>query len=176
MGIVTTSSATAFNQSAAAVYDLATNPANWPKLYPGSAHVGEVPTHLPLQVGDTWTEAGQDANLIFTWQLAIATRPNYGCSIPLAALAMTMKATAASRGVSRWIPFHPAWRRYHPVYPDDDDRGIQGRPAAGRILPQCQSDRHRPIPRSDCARACAQYPGTGLKSDDSAGNSFRAHQ
>jgi hypothetical protein len=75
VGIVTTSSETAFNQSATAVYDLATNPANWPKLYPGSAHVGEVPTHLPLQVGDTWTEAGQDANLIFTWHLAIAVRP-----------------------------------------------------------------------------------------------------
>ena len=75
MGIVTTSSETAFNQSAAAVDDLATIPANWPKLYPGSAHVGEVPTNLPLRVGDTWTEAGQDANLIFTWQLAIATRP-----------------------------------------------------------------------------------------------------
>jgi hypothetical protein len=75
VGIVTTSSATAFKQSAAAVYDLATNPANWPKLYPGSAHVGEVPTHLPLRVGDTWTEAGPDASLIFTWQLAIATRP-----------------------------------------------------------------------------------------------------
>lgn len=75
MGIVTTSSETAFSQSAETVYDFVTNPANWTKTYPGSARVGDLPGRLPLQVGDTWTEAGPDGSHVYTWQLAIATRP-----------------------------------------------------------------------------------------------------
>ena len=74
MGIVTSTSETAFTQSAEAVYDFVTNPANWTKTYPGSAHVGELP-ELPLKVGDTWVEAGPDGDRIFTWQLATANRP-----------------------------------------------------------------------------------------------------
>lgn len=75
MGIVTTSSETAFTQSAEEVYDFVTNPANWVKTYPGSAHIGGLPTELPLKVGDTWTEAGPAGDRIFTWHLAIAMRP-----------------------------------------------------------------------------------------------------
>lgn len=74
MGIVTSTSETAFTQSAETVYDFVTNPANWTKTYPGSAHVGNLP-ELPLKVGDTWEEAGPDGDRIFSWQLAIATRP-----------------------------------------------------------------------------------------------------
>ena len=43
MGIVTTTSETAFTQSAETVYDVVTNPANWTKTYPGSAHIGGSP-------------------------------------------------------------------------------------------------------------------------------------
>ena len=75
MGIVSTSSETAFSQSPEVIYDFVTNPANWTKTYPGSAHVGELPKDLPLRVGDTWTEAGVDSDRIFTWHLAIAMRP-----------------------------------------------------------------------------------------------------
>ena len=52
MGIVTTSSETAFTQSADVVYDFVTNPANWTKTYPGSNYVGKL-DDLPLKVGDT---------------------------------------------------------------------------------------------------------------------------
>jgi hypothetical protein len=74
LGIVTSTSETAFTQSPEAVYDFVTNPANWTKTYPGSAHIGKLP-ELPLQVGDTWEEAGPDGDRIFSWQLAIADRP-----------------------------------------------------------------------------------------------------
>ncbi len=75
MGIVTTTSETAFTQSAEEIYDFVTNPVNWTKTYPGSAHVGRVPEKLPLEVGDRWTETGPDGTRIFTWHLAMATRP-----------------------------------------------------------------------------------------------------
>lgn len=42
--------------------------------YPGSAHIGNLPK-VPLQVGDTWQEAGPDGDRIVTWQLATAMRP-----------------------------------------------------------------------------------------------------
>ena len=74
MGIVTTSSETAFAHSAETLYDFVTNPANWTKTYPGSNYVGKLDT-LPLQVGDTWEEGGPDGDRIFTWHLAIAVRP-----------------------------------------------------------------------------------------------------
>jgi hypothetical protein len=75
LGIVTTSSETAFARAPETIYDFVTNPANWPKTYPGSAHITNLPVALPLQVGDTWQESGSDGDRIFTWQLAIATRP-----------------------------------------------------------------------------------------------------
>ena len=75
MGIVTTSSETAFARSPETIYDFVTNPANWPKTYPGSAHITNLPAELPLKVGDTWQESGPDGDRIFTWHLAIATRP-----------------------------------------------------------------------------------------------------
>lgn len=74
MGIVTSTSETAFTQPAETVYDFVTNPENWTKTYPGSAHIGSLP-QLPLKVGDTWQEAGPDGDRVFTWQLAIAVRP-----------------------------------------------------------------------------------------------------
>ncbi len=57
MGIVTTSSETAFSQSPETIYDFVTNPANWTKTYPGSNYVGKL-DKLPLAVGDTWEEGG----------------------------------------------------------------------------------------------------------------------
>ena len=75
MGIVTSSSETAFHHAPEKIYDFVTNPANWTKTYPGSAHIGALPDRLPLAVGDTWTESGPDGNRIFTWHLAIAMRP-----------------------------------------------------------------------------------------------------
>ena len=74
MGIVTTSSESAFRQSAEEVYTFVTNPSNWPKTYPSSRRVGSVPHELPLKVGDTWTEAGPQGEL-YTWQLAMAMPP-----------------------------------------------------------------------------------------------------
>ncbi|MCT7659352.1 SRPBCC family protein [Mycobacterium deserti] len=75
MGIVTTSSERVFSQPAEAIYDFVSNPANWTKTYPGSAHIGGLPQRLPLTVGDTWTESGPDGDRIFTWHLAMAMRP-----------------------------------------------------------------------------------------------------
>ncbi|BBY79127.1 hypothetical protein MPUL_02850 [Mycolicibacterium pulveris] len=75
LGIVTTTSETAFAHRPETIYDFVTNPANWTKTYPGSAHIGGLPEALPLKVGDTWTESGPDGNRIFTWHLAIAMRP-----------------------------------------------------------------------------------------------------
>jgi hypothetical protein len=75
LGIVTTTSETAFAHAPEIIYDFVTNPANWTKTYPGSAHVGSDTNGLPLQVGDTWTEAGPDGEKTFTWHLAIAMRP-----------------------------------------------------------------------------------------------------
>lgn len=74
LGIVTTRSETAFTHSAETVYDFVTNPANWTKTYPGSAHIGELP-QVPLKVGDTWVEAGPAGDKLFTWQLAMGVRP-----------------------------------------------------------------------------------------------------
>lgn len=74
MGIVTTSSETTFNHPPEVVYDFVTNPANWTKTYPNSAHIGDLPD-VPLKVGDTWEEAGPASDKVFTWHLAIAIRP-----------------------------------------------------------------------------------------------------
>ena len=71
LGIVTSTSETAFTQPAETVYGFVTNPHNWTKTYPGSVHIADLP-QLPLQVGDTWDEAGPDGDRIFSWQLAIA--------------------------------------------------------------------------------------------------------
>jgi hypothetical protein len=75
LGIVTTSSETAFTQSAEAIYDFVTNPVNWAKTYPGGPRITGVRDTLPLRVGDTWQEAHPTEDRVFTWQLAIATRP-----------------------------------------------------------------------------------------------------
>ena len=77
MGIVTTSSETTFEQPPETVYDFVSNPANWTKTYFGGPIIRNLPDHLPLRVGDTWDEAHPDPekDRVFTWQLAIATRP-----------------------------------------------------------------------------------------------------
>lgn len=74
MGVVTTSSETAFTQSPEQVYDFVSNPANWPKTYPGSMSIHGLPDRLPLQVGDVWSEGGQHGG-VYTWHLAMAVRP-----------------------------------------------------------------------------------------------------
>ena len=94
MGIVTSTSQTAFPQSAEAVYDFVTNPANWTKTYPGSAHIGKLP-ELPLKVGDTWEGAGPDGdgNGGMEGRITVAyqfTRP--GQDITLFARTMTIEA------------------------------------------------------------------------------------
>lgn len=75
MGIVTTSSETAFTQSPETIYDFVTNPVNWTRTYPGGPRIEGVPERLPLVVGDTWEESDPNRRRIFTWQLVIATRP-----------------------------------------------------------------------------------------------------
>jgi hypothetical protein len=75
LGIVTTSSETAFARPPEIIYDFVTNPVNWTKTYPGSAHITNLPDELPLKVGDTWQESGSDGDRIYTWHLAITTRP-----------------------------------------------------------------------------------------------------
>ena len=92
LGIVTTTSETAFSHAAETIYDFVTDPANWTKTYPGSAHIENLPDRLPLQVGDTWTEAGPDGERIFSWQLAIATMAE--AAIPEAADRLAQAETA----------------------------------------------------------------------------------
>jgi hypothetical protein len=75
MGIVTTSSATAFSYSPEIVYDFVTDPTNWTRTCPASPRIGGLPGPSPLRVGDTWTEAHPEKDRVFTWQLAIAIRP-----------------------------------------------------------------------------------------------------
>ncbi len=74
MGIVTTSSETAFHHPPEVVYDFVTDPANWTKTYPTSAHIGKLPD-VPLKVGDIWEEGSQYDDKVVTWHLAIAVRP-----------------------------------------------------------------------------------------------------
>jgi hypothetical protein len=61
LGIVTTSSETAFMYPPEVVYDFVTNPTNWTKTYPTSTQIGGLPDELPLKVGDTWYEGGPRA-------------------------------------------------------------------------------------------------------------------
>ena len=76
LGIVTTSSETAFMYPPEVVYDFVTNPANWTKTYPTSTQIGGLPDELPLKVGDTWYEGGPEGgDKLTTWHLAIAMRP-----------------------------------------------------------------------------------------------------
>jgi hypothetical protein len=44
LGIVTTSSETAFMYPPEVVYDFVTNPTNWTKTYPTSTQIGGLPT------------------------------------------------------------------------------------------------------------------------------------
>jgi hypothetical protein len=75
VGIVTTSSETALRQSPETIYDFVTNPVNWSKTYPGGPRISGVSEDLPLRVGDTWQEAHPVHDRVFTWHLAMASRP-----------------------------------------------------------------------------------------------------
>jgi hypothetical protein len=76
LGIVTTSSETAFMYPPEVVYDFVTNPTNWTKTYPTCTQIGGLPDELPLKVGDTWYEGGPEGgDKVTTWHVAIAMRP-----------------------------------------------------------------------------------------------------
>ena len=74
MGIVTTSSETAFTFPPETVYGFVTNPGNWPRTYPTSRGIGGAEHQLPLKIGDVWTETGPQGE-IYTWHLAMAMPP-----------------------------------------------------------------------------------------------------
>jgi hypothetical protein len=95
LGIVTTSSETAFSRSQETIYDFVTNPANWTKTYPGSAHITNVPDELPLKVGDTWQESGPTATASSPGIWRSRCAHGCGCSIPLGHSGITMMARAA---------------------------------------------------------------------------------
>ena len=78
LGIVTTSSETAFSHAPETIYDFVTNPANWTKTYPGGPQIRHLPDELPLKVGDTWDEAHPDPERTASSRgsLAIAMRPS----------------------------------------------------------------------------------------------------
>jgi hypothetical protein len=152
LGVVTTSSETAFSQSPEVIYDFVTDPANWTKTYPHSTTVAGLPETLPLKVGDTWTESGPDAERIFTWHLAIAMRPKIWLFNSVGRLGHDPDGNGGMEGRIT-VQYHsPTGRRHHAVYPDDDGRGVQTRSAAGRLLPDGQSGQHRRLPRRDRAR------------------------
>ena len=131
MGIVTTTSETAFTQSPETIYDFVTNPVNWTKTYPGSAHVGSVTNDLPLKVGDTWTEAGPDGERIFTWHLAIAMRPKLWVFNSVGRLGHDREGNGGMEGrITVQVPLHPAGSRHHAVRADHDDRGLPRRSPA----------------------------------------------
>jgi hypothetical protein len=155
LGIVTTTSETAFIQSAETVYDFVTNPENWTKTYPGSAHIGNLP-ELPPKVGDTWEEAGSDGDRSSagSWPSLCVLRCL--CSPRLVALAMTAMAEAVLRRHCgpdhRVVPVHQARAGLDAVLPDHDDRGLQTCAAARRTLSAGQSGQHRCLSRRRRAR------------------------
>jgi hypothetical protein len=150
LGIVTTTSETAFTQSAETVYDFVTNPENWTKTYPGSAHIGNLP-ELPLKVGDTWEEAGADGERIFSWQLAIAVGPSLFVFSSIGRLGPQWRRRPGGPD-HRDVPVHQAWAGRHTVLPDHDDRGLQTCAAARPTLSGGQSGQDRCLSRGRRAR------------------------
>jgi hypothetical protein len=111
------------------VYDFVTNPANWTKTYPGSAHIGKLP-ELPLKVGGAWAEAGEDGDRIFTWQLAIAVRPTMFVFNSVGRLAHDRDGNGGIGPDHGVVPVRQAGSGHHAVLPNHDDRGVQTRHAA----------------------------------------------
>jgi hypothetical protein len=143
LGTVTTTSETPFTQSAETVYAFVTNPENWTKTYPGSAHIGNLP-ELPLKVGDTWQEAGPDGDRIFSWQLAAAVRPTLFVFTSLGRLGHDRDGNGGLDGrITVAVPVQQAGPGRHPVRPDHDDRGAQGHPAARSALSAGQPGQNR---------------------------------
>jgi hypothetical protein len=61
LDIVTSTSESEFTQSAETVYDFVTNPQNWTKTYPGSAHIGDLEGRITVSC--QFTRPGQDITL-----------------------------------------------------------------------------------------------------------------
>ncbi|RZT83673.1 hypothetical protein EV383_0485 [Pseudonocardia sediminis] len=101
MGIISTASETAFTESPEAIYDVVTDPRNWPKAYPGSGAIEGVDT-LPLQVGDTWSESGVlgDLPVRYTWRLITAVRPTKWVFQSIDLLAQNHDGTGGFPGVT----------------------------------------------------------------------------
>ncbi len=106
---MTTSSETAFARAPETLYDFVTNPANWTKTYPGSAHITNLPDELSAEGRRhlAGVRLRQRPNLHLASGDAVRGR-SYGCSIPLGGLAMTVMATvvwkAGSQEVSTTSP------------------------------------------------------------------------
>lgn len=153
MGIVTTSSATAFTQPAETVYDFVTNPVNWTKTYPGSNYVGKL-DELPLKVGDTWEEGGPDGERIFTWHLAMAVRPTLWMFTSVGRLGHDREGNGGMEGriTVQYHFTHPA-PEVTLFIQDHDRRSAQTRTDARRLLPDRQPREHRQVSRRDPAGA-----------------------
>ena len=157
MGIVTTSSETAFKFSPEVIYDFVTNPANWTKTYPGSNYIGNLDV-LPLKIGDTWEEGGEDGDKIFTWHLALAARPKLWTFSSVGRLGPSPRRDRRDgRPNHGAIPLHSTRTGLHAIHADDDDRSAEGCADARRLLPDRQSRQHRPLP-------CRHRQGTGIGS------------
>ena len=74
MGIVTTSSETAFKFSPEDDLRLRHQSGQLDQDIPRQ-QLHRQSGRLPLKVGDTWEEGGEDGDKIFTWHLALAARP-----------------------------------------------------------------------------------------------------
>ena len=59
MGIVITSSHNIFSYPPETIYDYVANLQNWTKMHTLSQKMAGLSDHLPLRVGDTWTEIGE---------------------------------------------------------------------------------------------------------------------
>ncbi len=158
MGIVTTSSETAFARPPEIIYDFVTSPANWTKTYPGSARITDLPDELPLKISDTWHESGQDGDRIFTWHLAIATRPRLWMFNSVGRLGHDGQGNGGMEG--------RITVQYHFTQPGEDItlftrtmtiEAHKTRTAARRVVPGSQPRQDRRLPRGDRTRiGCAR--------------------
>jgi hypothetical protein len=126
LGIVTTSSETSFAHSPETIYDFVSNPTNWAKTYPGGPSIRHLPDRLPLRVGDTWDEAHPDAakDRVFTWQLAIATRPTMFVFSSVGRLGHDSAGDGGLEG-RMTIEYHFTQpERGRTLFTDDDHRGV----------------------------------------------------
>ena len=104
------------------------------------------------EVGDTWTRRVRTARRVFTWQLAIATRPTLFVFSSVGRLGHDSQGNGGLEG-RMTIEYHftRPGDGHHALHQDDDDRGVQARAADRRVLPDGQSRAYRRLPR--CRRA-----------------------